>query len=141
MDVVILIGRILFAAIFLAGAAGHFTKTAYMAQYAESKGIKPGRPAVLLSGAWMFVGALLVILGAWADLGALMIFVFVFPTAFIMHGFWSEKDEQVKAGEQLHFHKDVSLAGAALALFGLFATFGADIGLQLTGPLFGSLVG
>ncbi|MCV7314174.1 DoxX family protein [Mycolicibacillus parakoreensis] len=137
MDIVILIGRILFGAIFFGGAIGHFTQTASMAQYTESKGIKPGRPAVLLSGAWMLIGAALVVVGAWADLGALMLAVFLLPTAVIMHGFWKEQDPEAKTGEQLHFNKDLSLAGAALALFGLFATFGDQIGLQLTGPLFG----
>lgn len=139
MDVVILIGRIMFGAIFVGGALGHFTQTAYMAAYTESKGIKPGRAAVLLSGAWMLTGAVLVALGAWADLGALMLFVFLLPTPFIMHAFWREQDQQAKAGEQIHFNKDISLAGAALALFGFFAAFGDQTGLQLTGPLFESL--
>ncbi len=136
MDVVILIGRILFGAIFFAGAAGHFTQTAAMAQFTEAKGIKPGTPAVLLSGAWMLVAALMVVVGVWADLGALMLAVFLLPTAVLMHAFWKEQDPQAKSGEQMHFHKDVSLAGAALALFGLFATFGDQIGLMVTGPLF-----
>lgn len=140
MDVVILIGRILFGTVFVGGALGHFTQTAAMAAYTESKGIKPGKLAVLASGAWMFAGAVLIILGAWADLGALMLVAFLLPTAFIMHPFWREQDPQAKAGEQIHFNKDISLAGATLALFGFFVTAGATTGLQLTGPLFASLV-
>lgn len=134
MDIVILIGRILFGAVFLASAVGHLTKLDYMAGYAESKGIRPGKPAVLLSGVWVLVGAVLVMVGAWADLGALMLAVFVLPTAFLMHGFWSETDPAQKANEQIHFHKDLSLGGAALALFGLFEAFGDQIGLMVTGP-------
>ncbi len=141
MDIVILVGRILFGAVFVGGALGHFTQTAAMAAYTESKGIRPGKLAVLASGAWMFTGAALVILGAWADLGALMLAVFLLPTALIMHPFWNEQNPEVKAGEQIHFNKDVSLAGAALALFGFFATAGASAGLQLTGPLYASLAG
>lgn len=139
MDIVILIGRILFGAVFIGGALGHFTQTAAMAAYTESKGIKPGKLAVLGSGAWLLTAATLVILGAWADLGALMLAVFLLPTAVIMHPFWREQDAEAKAGEQIHFNKDLSLAGAALALFGFFVTAGA--GLQLTGPLFASLAG
>ncbi|MBS9533366.1 DoxX family protein [Mycobacterium sp. M1] len=135
MDVVVLIGRILFAAVFLSGGVGHFTKTAYLAGYAESKGIPLARPAVLLSGAWQVVASLLVLLGAWADLGALLLAVFVLPTAFLMHNFWTETDPAQRANEQIHFHKDLSLGGAALMLFALFNTFGDQIGLQLTGPL------
>lgn len=136
MDIVILIGRILFGTIFVFGAVGHFTKTEYMAGYAAAKGIKPAKPAVLLSGAWCLVGAVLVMIGAWADLGALMLAVFVLPTAFLMHGFWSETDPAQKANEQLHFHKDLSLGGAALALFGLFTCCCDQMSLMLTGPLF-----
>ena len=139
MDIVILVGRILFGAVFVGGALGHFTQTAAMAAYTESKGIKPGRLAVLASGAWMLTGAVLVIVGAWADLGALMLAVFLLPTALIMHPFWNEQDPEARAGEQIHFNKNVSLAGAALALFGFFATAGTSIGLQLTGPLFALL--
>lgn len=141
MDVVILIGRVLFAAVFVGGALGHFTQTAAMAAYTESKGIKPGKLAVLASGVWMLAGAILVALGAWADLGALMLAVFLLPTAALMHPFWREQDPQAKAAEQIHFNKDISLAGAALALFGLLVTAGAGAGLQLTGPFFGSLAG
>ena len=140
MDVVILIGRVLFAAVFVGGAVGHFTQTAAMAAYTESKGVKPGRLAVLASGVWMLVGAALVILGVWADLGALLLAAFLLPTAVIMHPFWREQDPQLKAGEQVNFNKNVSLAGAALALFGFFVTAGASTGLQLTGPLFASLI-
>lgn len=140
MDVVILIGRVLFAAVFVGGAVGHFTQTAAMAAYTESKGVKPGRLAVLASGVWMLVGAALVILGVWADLGALLLAAFLLPTAVIMHPFWREQDPQLKAGEQVNFNKNVSLAGAALALFGFFVTAGANTGLQLTGPLFASLI-
>lgn len=139
MNVVILVGRIMFCAIFFASALGHFTQTTYMTGYVESKGIKPARAAVLLSGAWNLVGAALLAVGVWADLGALMLFVFLLPTAFIMHAFWREQDQQAKAAEQLHFNKDISLAGGALALFGFLAAFGAKADFQLVGPLFSSL--
>ena len=136
MDIAILIGRILFVAVFISGAVGHLKSPDAMAAYAEAKGIKPGKLAVYASAVWMLVGSLLVLLGAWADLGALMLAVFVLPTAFLMHGFWKETDAATKANEMLHFHKDLSLGGAALALFGLFAAHGACVGLQLTKPLF-----
>ena len=141
MDAVILIGRILFGAVFLGGALGHFTQADTLAGYAESKGVKPGKLAVLGAGVWMLVGGLLVIVGAWPDLGALMLAVFLLPTAFVMHAYWREQDPQARFSEQAHFNKDISLAGAALALFGFFVTAGATTGLQLTGPLFGALAG
>ena len=45
MDVLFLIGRILFSAIFLSSAFAHLTATGDMAGYAESRGVRPGRPS------------------------------------------------------------------------------------------------
>jgi putative oxidoreductase len=137
MDVVILVGRILFAAVFLGGAMGHFTATDAMSAYTESKGLRPGRLFVIGSGVWQLAGALLVVLGAWADLGALMLAVFLVPTALMMHRFWSESDAETKMNEQIHFNKDISLAGAALILFGFVIKVGHGLDYTLTGPLFG----
>ncbi|MGD9482771.1 DoxX family membrane protein [Streptomyces sp. TRM70308] len=136
MDVLILIGRILFVILFLGSAVGHLTKTADMAAYAESKGVPASRPATLASGVLLLVGALLVLLGLWADLGALLLFLFVLPTAFLMHPFWTERDPGARQQEMLHFQKDLALAGAALMLFALLATEGDGVGLMLSGPLF-----
>jgi hypothetical protein len=36
----------------------------------------------------------------------------------------------------MQFQKDLALAGAALAMFGLIQIAGDDLGLTLTGPLF-----
>ncbi len=136
MDVVALIGRILFAAIFLASSYGHFTQAEAMAGYAGSKGVPQPKLAVFAGGAVMLIGVLLIVLGIWADLGALLLVVFLLPTAFLMHAFWRETDGQAQQQEQVHFMKDVSLAGASLLLFALFVKLGDDLGLTITGPLF-----
>jgi len=135
MDVVALVGRILFALVFLGSAFGHFTQSTQMAGYAQSKRVPAPRVAVLGTGALQLVGALLIVLGVWGDLGALLLVVFLIPTAVIMHGFWAETDPQARQTEMVQFLKDLSLAGAALTLIALFAV--GHIGLTLTGPLFG----
>jgi putative oxidoreductase len=137
MDFLILIGRILFVLLFLNSALGHFRATDSMAAYAQSRGVPSPRASVILSGLMLLIGALLVLFGLWADLGALLLFLFLIPTAFFMHPFWKESDPQTRQSEMLHFLKDISLAGAALALFGFFVKFGEDLGLVITGPLFG----
>lgn len=43
-----------------------------------------------------------------------MLALFLFPTAFLMHGFWREADPQARMMEQTHFFKDLAMAGAAL---------------------------
>lgn len=135
MDVLVLIGRILFAALFLGSAYGHFTQTDGMAGYAKSKGVPLARIAVLAGGVLLALGGLLVLLGIWADLGALLLFIFLVPTAYFIHGFWKETEPQARQMEMVQFQKDVALAGASLMLFALFAHVD-DLGLTITGPLF-----
>jgi uncharacterized membrane protein YphA (DoxX/SURF4 family) len=133
MDVVLLIGRVLFVALFLGSAVNHLTQSEGMAGYAASKGLPMARPATLASGVLMLLGALSVLLGVWGDLGALLLLVFLLPTAFLMHAFWRESDPAAKQTEMIQFNKDVALAGAALAFFWVFSQ---DPGLTVTGPLF-----
>lgn len=137
MDVIILIGRILFVALFLSSAVGHFTRTDSMASYAEGKKVPGARNAVLGAGVLQILGGLSVLLGIWPDLGALLLAIFLIPTAIYMHNFWRETDPQARYLERIQFLKDLSLAGAALMLLGLFAKLGDDLGLTITGPLFG----
>lgn len=135
MDVLVLIGRVLFGMLFVGSAVGHLTKTNDMASYAESRGIPMAKVAVASSGVLLLVGGLMMVLGVWADLAALLLVVFLVPTAVLMHAFWKESDEQTKYLEQVQFMKDMAMAGAALMLFAFFANT-ADLGLTITGPLF-----
>jgi uncharacterized membrane protein YphA (DoxX/SURF4 family) len=136
MDVVALIGRVLFVAVFLGSGFSHLTQAAALAGYAEAKRLPAAKPMVLISGVWIVVGALMVLLGLWGDLGALLLAGFVFATAFLFHGFWQETDPMTRQNEMIHFMKDVSLGGAALLTFVLYAQFGEDLGLTVTDPLF-----
>jgi putative oxidoreductase len=136
MDVVALIGRILFALLFIGSAYGHLTQSEAMAGYAASRGVPQARLAVLGSGVLMLIGALMVLLGIWLDLGALLLVIFLVPTAVLMHSFWKETDAMAKQTEMISFQKDIALAGAALLILSLYAGYGADLGITITGPLF-----
>ena len=131
MDYVELIGRLVFAGLFLFYGIQHFTKLAYFAGYAAAKGTPAPRLAVAGSGAMLLVGGTLVALGLWADLGALVLAAFLAPVAFVIHGYWRETDPATRGLEQSIFLKDLSLAGAALMLFAI-----GDTAYSLTGPLF-----
>lgn len=135
MDVIVLIGRILFGLLFLGSAYGHLTQGAAMAGYAQSRGVPLAKVAVPATGVLILVGGLMVLLGIWADLGALLLVVFLLPTAVLMHGFWKETDAQSRQMEMTQFMKDMALGGAALMLFAFFAHVD-DLGLTITGPLF-----
>ena len=136
MDVVALIGRILFVALFLGSGYGHLSQTQAMAGYASSKGVPAAKLATQVSGVVLIVGALMLLLGVWADLGALLLVLFLIPTAVLMHGFWKETDAQAKQLEMIQFQKDMALGGAALMIFALVVKLGDGLGLTITGPLF-----
>jgi len=137
MDVVFLVGRILFSLLFLNSAVGHLTQTDAMAGYAESRGVRPARPAVLVSGVQILVGGLLVLLGIWIDLGAILLALFTFSAAVLMHGFWREKEPMARQTEMVQFLKDIALCGASLILLYLAWELEGDMGLTITDPLFG----
>ena len=140
MEVVKLLGRILFAYMFVTAGVNHFRMREGMAAYARGMGVPRPDVGVPLTGAMIFAGGLLIALGLWADLGALLIFAFLVPTAYFMHGYWRIDDPQQRQGQKIHFEKNLTMAGAALLIFFLFNQFGPQIGLTIgDGRLFPAL--
>ncbi|MBF8252017.1 MAG: DoxX family protein [Actinobacteria bacterium] len=135
MDAVLVVGRILFALIFINMGVIHVTKVAVMAGYATSKKVPAAKLATIVTGLMILVGGLYIAFGVYADLGALLIAIFLIPTAFMMHAFWKETDETAKQNEINGFFKDIALAGAALIIFVLVGS-GADFGPSITGTFF-----
>jgi putative oxidoreductase len=134
MDWILLVGRILFASIFVvSGATIHLLKWRDGVAYARSNDVPAPELLVPLSGVMAVGGGVLVILGLWADLGALLLAAFTFPVAYWMHAFWKVEDPMQRVNQQTHFMKNVAMGGAALALFALFQQFGSEIGLTV-GP-------
>lgn len=137
MDVVFVIGRVLFALMFVRSGIGHFQAKEVMAGYAKAKGVPSPELAVQVSGAMIFVGGLLVALGLWADLGAILLILFLIPTAFVMHAYWQESDPQVAAQESIQFYKDIALLGGALIVFWFYNQV-EDAPASLTDSLLGT---
>jgi putative oxidoreductase len=133
MDVVLLGGRLMFGALFLASAVGHLTQTQALAAYAAARGVPLAPALTVLSGVQILLGGAAVVLGVWGDLGSLLLVVFLVATATLMHAFWRESERMSRQMEMVQFNKDVALAGAALGFFWVFAN---DPALTLTGPLF-----
>lgn len=119
METLEIVGRVLFSLLFLTSAFGHFKNADGMAGYAQSKGVPAAKLSVQVSGLLLLVGAVLTIAGN--AYGLLALFAFLVPTAVIMHPFWKESDAMAKMNEQVAFMKDISLAGAALAIFALLS--------------------
>jgi putative oxidoreductase len=136
MDVVFLIGRILFVVpCVLSGLTNHFSRQGV--EYARNYGAPAPELMVPLSGAAIVAGGLSVALGIWADLGALVLGAFALAILPIMHAFWKEEDAQAQQMQIVNFVKNVSMAGGALILFYAFNQLQGEAGLSITDPLFG----
>ncbi len=114
-----LAGRILFSAIFIMSALGHFSKGTIA--YAAAQRVPLASIAVPLSGVIALLGGLSVTLGYKARWGAWLLVVFLVPVTFLMHNFWAVKDPMMAQMQQIMFMKNVSMLGGAL----LISRFGA----------------
>ncbi len=119
MGFAVLVGRVLFAAIFLAAAPRHFT--AEGAAHAAELGVPLAGLAVPASGVLAIAGALSVLLGYHARIGASLLIAFLVPVTLMMHAFWRYSDPVAIHVQQAMFMKNVSMIGAALVI----AAFGA----------------
>jgi uncharacterized membrane protein YphA (DoxX/SURF4 family) len=135
MDVVLVIGRVLFALLFINSGIAHLTKLEAMTGYAKYKKVPAAKLGVIVSGLMILIGGLYVALGIYADLGALLIALFLIPTSFLMHAFWKETDATAKQSETIGFFKNLSMAGAALIIFALVST-GTNFGPSITSGFF-----
>ena len=119
---VMLLGRFLFALIFLMSGLNHFSKQTI--GYAASQGVPLASLAVPVSGLIAIAGGLSILLGYRAKLGAWLIVLFLVPVTFTMHKFWGVADPAMAQMQMIHFMKNISMLGGAL----LISQFG-------TGPL------
>ena len=117
MEVVSLIGRILFCIVFLSAARDHLTKVPMMAQYLASKGVPAPKIAVVLTGLMLLLGGLSVLLGIWIKVGAAFLVITLVFTALTFHNFWTLTDPMARGDNKVHFQKNLALAGAALLVF------------------------
>ena len=116
---VVVLGRFLFALIFLMAGANHFNKQTI--GYAASQGVPLASIAVPLSGVLAIAGGLSILLGYRAKLGAWLIVLFLVPVTLMMHKFWTVSDPMMAQIQMIMFMKNVSMLGGAL----LISQFGA----------------
>ena len=119
MNILHLLGWLVYGGFFLMMAMNHFTQTDMLAGYAQAKGVPSPRLAVLGSGVWLLIGGVSVLTGFQPKIGILALVLFLLPVSLQMHAFWKETDEQAKMTEMGQFLKNMALLGAALALLAL----------------------
>jgi len=112
-------GRLLFAAIFILSAPGHFS--AQTIGYAAQHGVPLSPVLVPLSGLIALAGGASVLLGYRATIGAWLLVLFLVPVTLTMHAFWGIHDPTMAMTQQMMFMKNLTMLGGALVI----AYFGA----------------
>ena len=107
MDAVLVIGRILFAFIFITSGIAHFAKLEMMTGYAKYKKLPAAKLGVIASGLFFLLGGIYIALGFWVDLGALMLAITLVLAAVIFHNYWKETDATAKQNEMIAINKDL----------------------------------
>jgi putative oxidoreductase len=117
VDVLILIGRIMLAWVFVGVAYGAITNFAGSLAYFTSQKLYP--PEV-----WTWVALLLeilisvsLILGIGTRYGAILLFTFVVIATAIAHRYWEFPAGPQQIGQYNNFLKNISIMGGALAIF------------------------
>ena len=115
-DVLILIGRIMLAWVFVGVAYGAITNFAGSVAYFTSQKLFP--PEL-----WTWVALLLeilmsvsLILGVGTRYGAILVFVFVVVATAIAHRYWEYPAGPQQIGQYNNFLKNISIMGGALAI-------------------------
>ena len=116
---VLLIGRVVFSFFFIYSGFNHLTKLSMMSQYAASAGVPAPTVAIAVTGLMLLGGGLSILLGVKPKIGAALLVLFLVPTAIIVHKFWGIADPMMAAMQAGHFWKNITLAGAALMIYGL----------------------
>lgn len=119
MKLIVLLGRILYSAVFILASFRHFKPQAV--EYAMSQGVPMASILVPVSGVLALVGGLCILLGFRARFGAWLIVIFLLPVTFMMHNFWQVTDPAAAGIQQAMFLKNLSMLGGAL----LITYFGA----------------
>ena len=112
MKYLVLVARILYAAIFIGAAPGHFSQ--HIIDYGANAGVPWTSFFVPFAGVIAFLGGVSILLGYKARIGAWLIVIFLVPVTLFMHRFWGITDPSEASLEQIMFMKNLSMLGAAL---------------------------
>jgi uncharacterized membrane protein YphA (DoxX/SURF4 family) len=129
MAIAFLIGRIVLGAYYLYNGYNHLKNIDFLAGYTASKGVPAPKLAVVGTGLMMLGGGLSILLGLQPYLGALLLIVFLLPTAFLMHNYWTVSDPQARMGEQINFLKDLALAASTMMFLAIPAPWALSLGM------------
>lgn len=116
-DILLLIGRLILAAMFVISGWGKLTNIDGFATYLTNRvGLPAGYPLAVLAAVVEFLGAVAVIVGVKTRWAALSLVIFTLIAAFLAHRYWSFPADQV-TNQYNHFMKNITIIGGLLILF------------------------
>jgi uncharacterized membrane protein YphA (DoxX/SURF4 family) len=116
-EYIFLLGRVLFGGFFIVSGYGHFKNLSNMAGYAASKKVPMPKLSVGFSGLLLLLGGLGVLLGVWVPYALGCLVLFLVPTTFMVHNYWTDTDQNAKMANRINFNKNLALLGAALIMY------------------------
>lgn len=116
MELLFLLGRVLFGGYFVISGWNHFASFAGLTGYAASKGVPAPKLATIITGSMIFLGGLGILLGIAIQLSVLLIAIFLLGVSFKMHNFWKVSDPMARMSERINFSKNIALLGADILL-------------------------
>ncbi len=117
MNILFLIGRIIFGGYFIMNAWNHFKNVEALTGYAQFKGVPSPKAAVLVGGVLLLLGGLGMVFGVAPEASLATLIIFLVPVTIKMHAFWKETEPTAKMNERITFMKNMALVGALLMLY------------------------
>jgi putative oxidoreductase len=109
MKYLVLVGRILFAQIFILSSFNHFSTATIMSFGAK---VPAAELLIPLSGAMALIGGISILLGYKAKIGGLFIALFLIPVTVMMHDFWNMTDPTMRCSISLISRKILPCSAA-----------------------------
>ncbi len=116
MEVLFLIGRIIFGGYFIKSGINHFKNLGMMTGYVGSKGVPRPKDAVAGSGILLLLGGISMLLGLYPRIGIICLLLFLIPVSIKMHDYWNIEHQQERIVQKINFEKNIALAGVLLML-------------------------
>ena len=118
MNSIFTVGQLMFGLYFAWNGLNHFMNLKAMMGYAQSKKVPSPQIAVIGTGLLLLIGGLGVAFNINPKGAAVLLLIFLIPTTFVMHAFWSEHETMAKMIDKVNFGKNLALIGAILMFLG-----------------------
>lgn len=114
--ILLLVGRIMFSLIFIFSGITQLFNLKDTVQQMSRLGMPFPKFAAISSSLIAAVGGIAVVFHRYSLYGTIIILLFLLPSTFMGHRFWSIKNKKEKNNQMQHFIKNISLIGGALII-------------------------